>query len=554
MLQIKHLKIIHKKDLRVILDDFSLVLNPGDKAVIIGEEGNGKSTLLKWIYDPALAEDYAEISGERVLTQEKLGYLPQELARADYEKSVYEFFCEEPAIWDRTPRELEALAARLKLPLELFYSEQLMKTLSGGERVKVQMARILLGEPSLLLLDEPSNDIDIPTLEWLEQQITAWNGSVLYISHDETLIERTANRVIHLEQIRRKTLSRYTVANMPYQDYIAQRSAQMANQRRQAENDRRQEQIRQEKFNRIQQKVEHDLRSVSRQNPHGGQLLKKKMKAVKSLEKRYEREARDMAQLPEEEDAIFIKFKDTCRIPAGKTVLDFTLDRLEIPQSSCMPVENTSDTTQSSCTPGENALDTPHFSEVPRKNAPARLLASDIHLRVRGSEKLCIVGRNGAGKSTLLRQIAAELLRRPDLRAAYMPQNYEEELDGDLTPVEYLAQRGDKEELTQIRTYLGAMKYTAQEMLRPVRELSGGQRAKLFLLKLSMSEANVLILDEPTRNFSPLSNPVIREVLSDYGGVILSVSHDRKYIYEVCDRVLELTPDGLREQSPEIRA
>ena len=98
------------------------------------------------------------------------------------------------------------------------------------------------------------------------------------------------------------------------------------------------------------------------------------------------------------------------------------------------------------------------------------------------------------------------------------------------------------------------MKYTAQEMLRPVRELSGGQRAKLFLLKLSMSEANVLILDEPTRNFSPLSNPVIREVLSDYGGAILSVSHDRKYIREVCDRVLELTPDGLREQSPEIRA
>ena len=91
------------------------------------------------------------------------------------------------------------------------------------------------------------------------------------------------------------------------------------------------------------------------------------------------------------------------------------------------------------------------------------------------------------------------------------------------------------------------MKYTIDEMNRPISELSGGQKAKVFLLKLSLSGANVLILDEPTRNFSPLSNPVIREVLKAYGGVIISISHDRKYISEVCDKVYELTEKGLKE-------
>ena len=111
--------------------------------------------------------------------------------------------------------------------------------------------------------------------------------------------------------------------------------------------------------------------------------------------------------------------------------------------------------------------------------------------------------------------------------------------------MDYLSESGDKEEITKIRTWLGSMKYTADEMSHPVRELSGGQKAKIFLLKMNLSGANVLILDEPTRNFSPLSNPVIRQVLSDFGGAIISISHDRKYIGEVCETVYELREDGL---------
>lgn len=175
-----------------------------------------------------------------------------------------------------------------------------------------------------------------------------------------------------------------------------------------------------------------------------------------------------------------------------------------------------------------------------------RILAEDINLKIRGSEKICIIGANGVGKTTLLRKIAEELSQRDDIKAEYMPQNYEEILDLDMTPVDFLDKSGDKEERTRIRTYLGSLKYTADEMEHPIRELSGGQKAKVLLLSMSLSGANVLILDEPTRNFSPLSGPVIRKMLREFPGAIISISHDRRYIDEVCDKIYELDYSGLR--------
>ena len=127
-----------------------------------------------------------------------------------------------------------------------------------------------------------------------------------------------------------------------------------------------------------------------------------------------------------------------------------------------------------------------------------------------------------------------------------MPQNYEDQLDLSMTPVDFLDSTGEKSERTKIRTYLGSLKYTADEMDHPIRELSGGQKAKVLLLKMSLGNANVLILDEPTRNFSPLSGPVIRKMLREFPGAIISISHDRKYIGEVCGKEYLLEKDGLR--------
>nr|WP_304969881.1 ATP-binding cassette domain-containing protein [uncultured Schaedlerella sp.] len=510
MIQIKNLTITHKEDARVILEDFRCVWNDGDKAVIIGEEGNGKSTLLQWIASPDRIGDYCEASGERIVRGHRIGYLPQELPPLDTRLSVYEFFMEEPMFLEQTPKDRNRMAGEFGLPVDFFYREQSMGTLSGGEKVKAQMLRLLIAGPDVLLLDEPSNDIDLETLEWLERLILGWKGIVLFISHDETLIEHTANMVIHIEQIRRKTISRYTAVRMPYPQYRQERLARFESQERKAQNDRREKKLREEKFMRVCQSVEHAQNSITRQNPSKGRLLKKKMHAVKSMERRFAREDEHRTEMPEEETAIFFKLGDgAAKIPSGKTVLDLELERLDTPDGK-------------------------------------RLLARHIRLRIRGSEKICIVGTNGAGKTTLLARIAEELLGRKDLRAEYMPQDYEAMLELSMTPVEYLAQTGDKEERTRIRTYLGSLKYTADEMEHRISQLSGGQKAKLFLLKISLSGANVLILDEPTRNFSPLSGPVIRQMVKEFPGAVISISHDRKYIAEVCSRVYRLTADGLK--------
>ncbi len=516
MLQIKNLTISHKKDLRSIVQNFSLVLNDGDKAVMIGEEGNGKSTVLKWIYDPELVEDYAECQGERILNRERLGYLAQELPAEHKEKSLYDFFSEEPTFWEQTPKDLSKMAGEFGLTTEFFYGEQKLGTLSGGEKIKAQMLRLLMAEPTVLLLDEPSNDIDIETLEWLERFIVNWPHIVLYISHDETLIERTANMVIHMEQLKRKTESKYTVAKVPYTQYIEERKAGLDRQERLAQNDKREKEIRDEKIRKMEQKVGSALDNISKAERDAiGQMLKKKMKAVKSMEKRFEREDENMTEMPETEEAIFFKLGDKeSKVPAGKTVIEYTLDELRTPD-------------------GE------------------RVLARDIKLLVRGSEKLCFIGKNGVGKTTLLRKMAEELLSRKDIHAEYMPQNYEELLDLSVTPVDFLDTTGEKEERTRIRTYLGSLKYTADEMDHPMAELSGGQKAKVLLLKMSLSKANVLILDEPTRNFSPLSGGVIRKILAEFPGAILSISHDRKYMEEVCDTIYRLTEDGLKKEEKE---
>lgn len=506
MLQIKNLTITHIKDNRVLLQNLSFVLNSGDKAAIIGEEGNGKSTLLKLIYDERLVEDYVEYSGEIIRNQMHIGYLPQELPLEEKETTAYEFMCKSPLFYETNPKELAQISRQLNVPIEMFYSEQLLGQMSGGEKIKLQLARLIINKSDVLFLDEPSNDLDIATVEWLENFIKECQVPVLYISHDEMLLENTANMVIHLEQIKRKMNSRVTVSKIGYREYVNQRNSSLAHQEQVARKERSDYAKQQEKFRQIQQKVEHQQKVITRQDPHGGALLKKTMHRVKAYEARFEKQYENMTEIPETEDAIFIKFGENAILPNGKVVLDFYLPELKIAE---------------------------------------RVLAKEVSLYVRGPEKICIIGKNGCGKTTLLRQIAEELKSRSDLKVAYMPQNYEESLDLSQTPVDFLTVIGSKEENSKIRTYLGSMKYTPDEMEHPIADLSGGQKAKLLLLQMSMSGSNVLILDEPTRNFSPLSNPVVRQMLKGFGGAILSISHDRKYMEEVADKVYELTEKGL---------
>lgn len=507
MLQIKNLCITNRQDLRELVCDFSLNLNDGDKAALIGEEGNGKSTLLQCIYDEKRIEGYADCRGEIIRNDCVLGYVKQELSPEEKEMSVYEFLCAEPAFYNCNGKENAAMASQLQLPPDVLYSQQKMGTLSGGEKVKLQFIRMLCRRPTVLLLDEPSNDIDLQTLTWLEKFICRWKGAVLFISHDETLLERTANRIIHLEMIRKKRKPRHTICNTGYLQYTEERNRSLQKQEQLARKERSEYKSKQERLHRIEQKVAYQQETITRQDPGGARLLKKKMKAVKSMERRFEKESNVMTELPDVEEAIFFRFADIEKIPQGKVVLQMERDKL------CV---------------GD------------------RCLTKDIRLEIRGPEKICIIGRNGVGKTTLLKLAAEELLARKDIRAAYMPQDYRDRMNFADTPLSYLSVTGDKEEQTKIRTFLGSLKFTKEEMEHPIGELSGGQKAKLFLLSICVEKANVLILDEPTRNFSPLSNPVIRKMLKEFSGAIISVSHDRKYMAEVCDTIYELSEEGCK--------
>lgn len=497
MLTFKHISIEQRESGRELLHDFSFTLRPGDRAAIIGEEGNGKSSLLKLICEPDALRSYCRVSGQVDLQGGLPGYLPQRPDPALLRMPVQALFPDGPDY---------SLLAQLSVPPEAPFAQRPLFSFSGGERIKLLLLRTLMREPDFLLLDEPTNDIDVHALRWLEQFLLAARVPVLYVSHDETLLERTANVIIHLEQVCRKTKAQHTIERMSYSDYIERRRSALAKQEQIAAKQRADQRAKEDRWRQIYQRVEHEQRVISRSNPGGARLLKKKMHAVKSQQKRMERAEEDFLDFPDPEEAVELFFDPTLHFPNGKEALSFTLPKLQV---------------------------------------DGRLLSQNLQLTLTGPVHAALVGDNGAGKTTLLRAIWEQLRTRTDIRAGYMPQDYLTVLEGDKTPVELLWDGEGKESLTLARTRLGSMKFTVEEMEQPAAALSGGQQAKLCLLKLLLGGCNVLLLDEPTRNLSPLTGPVLREALRHFGGAFLCATHDRKLVSEVCAEVYRLSPAGL---------
>ena len=502
MLEIKDLSIIvnHK----YIIKDLSLTLNQKDKLAIIGEEGNGKSTLLKAILGIC---DYTEVDGIINLKGNRIGYLEQSISNKYLKKTVYEYlFQNDEDYYDKI--------SDFYRYLEVFqFSDSILnekvENLSGGEKVKVSILRLLLEDDNILLLDEPTNDLDIETLEWLENFINYTDKPIIYVSHDETLLSHTANMILHLEQINHKTDCRHTLLRSDYDSYVENRLRSIEKQTQVARSERRNYEKQQEKLKQVMQKVEHQQNTITRRDPHGGRLLKKKMHALKSQEKKLM--STSLTEIPDVEEKIHFFFEKV-ELPRTKVVLKLDIDELKIKE---------------------------------------KVLARNVKLEVIGNEHLCIIGKNGVGKSTLMKKIYKELKQREDIKLGYMPQTYDDVLDGDMLVLEFIAPSGNIEDVTKARTMLGNMKFTSDEMTGKIKNLSNGTKAKLLLMKLVLEKCNVLLLDEPTRNVSPLSNPMIRKVLKEYQGAVISISHDRKYMEEVVDTLYVLTKDGLKRISNE---
>ena len=503
MIQARNITITIDRDQKTIVENFSFTVPDGAKVALIGEEGNGKSTLLKWLCDPALVEGYATVSGTASVSGTK-GYLPQELPASERERSVYEYLTAHVDADTLSPKALSRAMKDVGLPFDLAYSDQKMGTLSGGERVKLGLCTLLLNDCDVLFLDEPSNDLDLDTLLWLEAFLSSVRKTVLYISHDEVLLSRTAEAVIHLELVRRKKIPRATAANIPYDEYMRRRDAAFEHQAQVAQFEQKAFREKKERYLSIYNAVDHAQASLSRQDPSTGRLLKKKMHTVQSIGRRLEKEAAELTEAREAEWAILPKWLGG-EVKSGRTVLEYGPETLAL---------------------GD------------------RVLSESVAIRITGPERVCIVGRNGCGKTTLLKRLVPEIEKR-GYNVFYMPQTYADLLPADRLPAEFLAPDGDKDSMTEARIFLGSMKYTTDEMDHPIRALSGGQQAKLLLLKAILDRADVLVLDEPTRNLSPLSAPAVRTLLKGFHGAILMVTHDRKLIREAATRVLKLTQAGL---------
>lgn len=503
MFKINNLTITLNGDQRTIIDNFSLEISPGDKVAIIGEEGNGKSSLIKAIADVSSLSSYASVTHNNVTAKLVIAYIPQNL-QIETSTTLYDYLSNKVESEDLDYVLLYKLVNSLGAIDPLEFGDRVVDSLSGGERLKFVILVELLKRPNVLILDEPTNDLDLSAIEWLESYLVSTKIPVLFVSHDVDFLRTVATSLVHIELTHHKQKSRITHSNLNYDDYMAWRESALNKQEQNAINDAKRFAKKEERFRSLHDSVQSQLRSVSRQNPTVGKNLKDKMKTVKSMGKRYDKERELLTKRVNVEEASAFDLHNTT-IPSKKKILEINLDALK--------VEN-------------------------------RVLSENVFLEIIGPRKIAIIGNNGVGKSTLLKEIIRN--HKNDIPYFYMPQDFLVSLDLNLSAVEFLSVSGDKTELSEIRTRLGSLNFTAEEMVCKMSGLSGGQLIKVYFEKMRRSNASVLYLDEPTRNLSPLTRPVIIAAINDFEGVVVAITHDRDFIRSCFDDVYELTKDGLK--------
>ena len=374
---------------------------------------------------------------------------------------------------------------------ESFYNKKI-SSLSGGERTRLALAALLLEKPDILFLDEPTNHLDIGTLKWLEQYLEAYRGTIMVVSHDRYFLDRTVNRIFEVEN--HKVYS----YQGKYSDYAAQKKI------------RRETELR--AYNNQQREIARQEEIIRRMKQHGTEHLAKR---AASREKRLDMVER--IQRPESEmGKMRIRFKEN--FPSGSDVII-----------------------------AEN-LEKGFGRGTERKE-----LFRGVNLDIKRGERICILGPNGAGKTTLLRVILGEIT--PDsgylkighnVAFGYYDQGQLLLRDGN-TVLEELKESYRLYTDTEMRSILGRFLFRGEEVFLPVGSLSGGEKARLSLLKLMLSGANTLILDEPTNHLDIESKEVFEEALLEFPGTVIVVSHDRYFLQRIPTRILELTPTGIVE-------
>ncbi len=506
---------------RLLVDGVSFQVGPGDKVGLVGRNGAGKTTLLR-----VLAGEGQPAAGQ-ARSSGTIGYLPQDTRVGDLEalatdrilqaRGLDEVLAgmrqaeagmadENPARRDAAVRrygqleermrvlggyaaeaEAAALASSLGLPAKVL--RQPLRTLSGGQRRRVELARILFSGADTLLLDEPTNHLDADSVSWLRDHLRGFRGGLIVISHDTDLLAALVNKVFHLDADR----AELDIYNLGWKAYLDQRETDARRRRRERVNAERQAAALQAQADKMRAKAT-------------------KAKAAQSMARRAERLLAGVSADRAAERVARLRFPEPAhcgKVPLTAQGLSKSYGSLEV--------------------------------------------FTDVDKAVDKGARIVVLGLNGAGKTTLLRLLAGveapdtgAVLPGHGLRIGYYAQEHET-LDNDRTVLENM--RSAAPHLTEAdqRGILGSFLFSGDDVAKPAGVLSGGEKTRLALALLVVSGANVLLLDEPTNNLDPASREEILGALRRYSGAIVLVTHDEGAVEALNPQRVLLLPDGVED-------
>lgn len=506
---------------RILFIESSAALNRGEKIGLVGPNGAGKTTLFRMVTGEELPDE-GQVNVEKGVT---IGYFNQNVGemggrsavaevmdgagpvsavaaelrelesamcdpdRLDEMDAIIERYGEVQARYEELDgygldgRAREVLAG-------LSFSQEMMDgdvgKLSGGWKMRVALARILLMRPDVMLLDEPSNHLDLESLIWLESFLKNYDGALLMTSHDREFMNRIVTKIIEIDG---GSLTSYSG------DYAFYEGQRALNEKQQ-----------QAQFERQQAMLAKEIKFIERfkaRASHASQVQSR----VKKLEK-----------------------IDRVEPPRRRQTVAF--DFLPAPRS------------------GEDVVSLKGVN----KSYGSRTIYDGLDFMVRRRERWCIMGVNGAGKSTLLKLVTGTT--EPDqgivnlgasVKLGYFAQHAMDILDGDSTILEWLEQRFPKAGQAPLRALAGCFGFSGDDIEKKCRVLSGGEKARLVMAAMLFDPPNFLVLDEPTNHLDLDTKEMLIKALSAYEGTMLFVSHDRRFLSALSNRVLELTPDGIQQ-------
>ncbi len=505
---------------RTLFQNVSFTIGETDKIGLIGSNGTGKTTLFKILLGKMRAssgevfqnkqttigylEQHTNLTSEKTVLEEVLSVyddviaIEEELssiahqieagqgdlsALTERQHKLTERFCER----DGYTYQSRAKSSLLGLGFSESELSAPFSQLSGGQKTRVSLCKLLLSGANLLLLDEPTNHLDLAAVEWLENFLKDYRGAFCVISHDRYFLDKVANRIFALEY------GKVTVYEGNYTRYLSLKAEREKAVKRQ--------------FDNTQQEIKR-LEGIVRQQRQWNRernirTAESKLKVIARLE--------EGLVTPESEEAT-IRFKLSAKPGGGQDVL--ILDKVSM------------------------GFDNKH-------------LFSDANLTVRKGDKMFLLGANGCGKTTLFKLICgvyqpkSGTIRLGSNIAVGWYDQTQSDLSLDKTVFEEIADAHPQMTQTEIRNALAAFLFRGEDVFAPIAELSGGERARVSLCKLMLSDVNFLLLDEPTNHLDIASREALEQALSDYDGTCLIVSHDRYFINRLAHSVCNMEETGL---------